>query len=209
MSLNGHRHSTALPMTKRRDQQLKAQLSGSSPHWTSGKILIRVLLSSVLLALFVAVAIPALHLITSSNTRRKDLGDLQIVSEPTPTPRAATGSASMPATPNAVYTGTVGIVVAENSTQSVHLVPVPSPTPVPQPIIIVNDTGSHSARLSAADRKAAERERRKAERKRARLEAMYQSHLISSAAYKKGQDEYQSEITKYHGALNGTASTDE
>jgi len=71
----------------------------------------------------------------------------------------------------------------------------------------VNDTGSHSARLSAADRKAAERERQKAERKRARLEAMYQNHLISSAAYKRGQDEYQSGITKYHSVLNGNAST--
>jgi hypothetical protein len=200
-------------VNKCRDQalkmQLKAQLSGSSPHWTSGKILIQLLVSSVLLAFFVAVAIPVFHLITSSKTRWKDLGDFQIVSEPTPTPRLATRSGSMPAAPKAVYTGTVGIVVAENSTQSVHLAPVPSPTPAPQPTVIVNDTGSHSARLSAADRKAAERERQKAERKRARLEAMYQRHLISSAAYKKGQDEYQCEITKYHSALSGTASTND
>ena len=211
MRLNEHAHSTALPVNKCRDRalkmRLKAQLSGSFPHWTSGKILIQALVSSVLLALFVAVAIPALHLITSSNRRRKDLGDLQIVSEPTPTPRLATRPGSMPAAPNAVYTGTVGIVVAENSTQSVHLAPVPSPTPAPQPTVIVNDTGSHSARLSAAGRKFAERERPKAERKRARLEAMYQNHLISSTAYKKGQDEYQSEITKYHSAFNSTAST--
>jgi hypothetical protein len=213
MSLNEHGHSTALPVNKRRDQalkmQLKVQLRGSSPHWTSGKILIQVLVSGVLVALFVAVAIPALHLIRSSNTRWKDFGDLQIVSEPTPTPRLATGSGSMPATPNAVYTGTVGIVVAENSTQSVHLAPAPTATPAPQPIIVANDTGSHSARLSQAGRKAAERERREAERRRSRLEAMYQNHLISSAAYKKGQDEYQSQITKYHSALNGTASTNE
>jgi len=73
----------------------------------------------------------------------------------------------------------------------------------------VNATGSQSARLSAADRKVADRKRQKAERKRARLEAMYQSHLISSAAYKRGQDEYQSEIAKYRGELNGTASTNE
>jgi hypothetical protein len=73
----------------------------------------------------------------------------------------------------------------------------------------VNDTGSHSARRSKADRKVAERERRKAEHKRARLEAMYQSHLISGATYKKGQDEYQSGIAKYHSELNGTASTNE
>jgi hypothetical protein len=196
-------------MTERRHQPLNARPSGSSPRWTSGKILIQVLVSSVLLAFFVAVAIPALHLITPSNKRWKDLGDLQIVSEPTPTPRLATRPGSMPAAPNAVYTGTVGIVVPENSTQSVHLAPVPSPTPTPQPTVVVNETGSHSARLSAADRKAAERERQKAERKRARLEAMYQNHLISSAAYKRGQDEYQSGITKYHSVLNGNASTND
>jgi hypothetical protein len=196
-------------MTKRRDQPLKARPSGSSPRWTSRKILIQVLVSSVLLALLVAVAIPALHLITPSNKRSKDLGDLQIASEPTPTPRLATRPASMPASPNAVYAGTVGIVGAENSPQAVRLAQVPSPTPAPQPTVIVNETGSQSARLSAAGRKAAERERQKAERKRARLEAMYQSHLISGAAYKRGQDEYQSGMAKYHSVLNGNASTND
>src|SRR5258707_2222831 len=173
-------------MTERREQPLNARPSGSSPRWTSGKILIQVFVSSILLAFCVAVANPALHLITPSNKRWKDLGDLQIVSEATPTPRLATRPGSMPASPNAVYTGTVGIVVAENSNQSVHLAPVPSPTPAPQPTVIVNETGSHSVRLSAADRKAAERERLKAEHKRARLEAMYLSHLISRADYKRG-----------------------
>jgi hypothetical protein len=38
---------------------------------------------------------------------------------------------------------------------------------------------------------------------------MYQNHLISSAAYKRGQDEYQSEIAKYHSELNSTASRNE
>jgi hypothetical protein len=194
-------------MTKRRDQPLNARPSGSSPRWTSRKTLIRVLVSSVLLAFFVTIAIPGLHLITPNNKRSKDLGDLQIVSEPTPTPRLAPRSGSMPAFPNAVYTGTVGIVVAENSTQSVHLAPVPSPTSTPPATVMVNESGSHPARLSARDRKAAERERQRAERKRARLEAMYQSHLISDGAYKKGQDEYQSGLAKYHSVLNGNAST--
>ena len=200
-------------MIKRRDQpskmRLKARPSGSSPRCNSGKILIPVLVSCALLALSVAVAIPVLHLIRPSKTRFKDLGDLQIVSEPTPTPRLATGRGSMPANPNAVYTGTVRSVVAENSTQSVHQAPVPSPMPTSQLAVIVNDTGSRSARLSQAGRKAAERERREAERKRARLESMYQSHLISGATYKKGQDEYQSGIAKYHNELNGTASINE
>ena len=193
-------------MTKRRDQPLNARPNSSSPRWTSRKMLIQVLVSSVLLALFVAVAIPALHLITPGNKRWQDLGDLQILSEPTPTPRLATRPRLMPAAPNAVYTGTVAIVVAENSTQSVHLAPVPSSTPAPEPSVIVNETGSQSARFSAADRKAAERGRQEAERKRARLEALYQGHLISSADYKKGQDEYQSAIAKYHSVFNGNGS---
>src|SRR6201984_1610161 len=213
MRLNEHAHSTAVPVNKCRDRALKmrskARPSGSSPHWTSGRILIQVLVSSFLLALCVAVAFTAFHLLTSHKTPSKDSGDLRVVSEPTPTPGSATKSASMPAIPNAVYTGIVGIVSTGNSTRSVHLAPVPSPTPAPQPTVIVNDTGSHSARLSAANRKAAERERQKAERKRARLEAMYQSHLISSAAYKRGQDEYQSGIAKYHSVLNGNASTND
>jgi hypothetical protein len=213
MWLNEHAHSTALPVNKCRDQALKMQLkvrrSSSSLRWNSGRILIQVLVSSVLLALCVAVAFTAFHLLTSHKTPSKDSGDLRVVSEPTPTPGSATKSASMPANPNVVYTGIVGTVSTGNSTQSVHLAPVPSPTPVPQPTVIVDDTGSHSARLAEGDRRVAERERRKAERKRARLEAMYRNHLISSAAYKKGQDKYQSEIAKYRGELNGTASTNE
>ena len=196
-------------MTKRRDQPLNARPSGSSPRWTSGKILIQALILSVLMALFVAVAIPVLHLITPSNTRPKHLADLQFVSEPTPTPAPATRPASMLTNANPTYCGTVATVLAGNSTQSVHPAAVPSLTPTSEPVIIVNDTGSHSARLSGAGRKAAERERREAERKRSRLEAMYRNHLISSAAYKKGQDKYQSEIAKYRGELNGTASTNE
>jgi hypothetical protein len=35
------------------------------------------------------------------------------------------------------------------------------------------------------------------------------SHLISSAAYKRGQDEYQSGIAKFHSVLNGNASTND
>ena len=189
--------------------RLEARPGDSSSRWTSGKILIQVLVWTLLLALFVAVAIPALHRISSSDRRWKDLGDLQIVSEPTPTRRLATGQGSMPANPTAAYTGTVGSVVTEKSTQSVHLAPVQSPTPSPQSTITMDGTGSHSARLSETDRKAAERKREKAERKRARLEAMYQNHLISGANYKKGQDEYQSVMAKYHSQLNGATSTNE
>ena len=53
-----------------------------------------------------------------------------------------------------------------------------------------------------AGRKTLEKERRAAERKRSRLEEMYQSHLISSEAYKKGEEEYKSEIEKYRSEMN-------
>jgi hypothetical protein len=53
-----------------------------------------------------------------------------------------------------------------------------------------------------AERKSLERKRKEAERKRARLEAMYQKHLISSDAYKKGEEKYKSEIEKYRSAVN-------
>ncbi len=51
-------------------------------------------------------------------------------------------------------------------------------------------------------RKTLEKERRAAERKRSRLEEMYQNHLISSEAYKKGEEEYKSEIVRYRSAMN-------
>jgi hypothetical protein len=189
--------------------QLLIRSGAASTRRISGKTLINVLLSSVLLALCSAVAVTTFHLFTSYRTPSKKMGDLQLVSEATPTPVPAAEPVSVQANPNVVYTGTIGTAVAGNSTQSVHLTSVPSPTPVPQSTVIAEDNGSHSAKISGAGRKAAERERRKAERKRARLEAMYQNHLISSAAYKNGQDKYQSEIAKYHGELNGTASLNE
>jgi hypothetical protein len=52
------------------------------------------------------------------------------------------------------------------------------------------------------DRKSLERKREQAERKRARLEGMYQKHLISSEAYKKGEEKYKSEIEKYRSAVS-------
>jgi hypothetical protein len=188
---------------------LKIRSWGASPRWTPGKTLINVLLSSGLLALCLAVAVTTFHLLNSHHAPSKKTGDLQLVSEATPTPVPGAEPVSVQANPNVVYTGTIETAVAGNSTQSVHLASIPSPSPVPQSTVIAEDSGSHSAKIAETGRKVAERERRKAERKRARLEAMYQNHLISSAAYKKGQDKYQSEITKYHGELNGSASINE
>jgi hypothetical protein len=56
--------------------------------------------------------------------------------------------------------------------------------------------------LSEAVRKNLERARREAERKRSRLEHMYRRHAISSDAYKKGEEQYRTEIEKYRAGMN-------
>jgi hypothetical protein len=56
---------------------------------------------------------------------------------------------------------------------------------------------------SEPTRKSLERRRAEAERERARLEKLYQKHLISSEAYKKGEEKYKSEIEKYRSAVKG------
>ena len=65
-------------------------------------------------------------------------------------------------------------------------------------------TGSKNVerQLPKSVRKRLEKERQQAERKRSRLEDMYRKHLISSEAYKKGEQEYKSEIEKYRSELN-------
>jgi len=105
-----------------------------------------------------------------------------------------------------------------------NIVPLPAPAPAPMPTPETGSRGNRNAlaknsqlpetepgeiggRTAEGDRqkpgrKALEKERRAAERKRSRLEEMYQSHLISSEAYKKGEEEYKSEIEKYRSEMN-------
>jgi hypothetical protein len=69
-------------------------------------------------------------------------------------------------------------------------------------------TGSKSVerQLPKSVRKHLEKERREAERKRSRLEDLYQKHLISSEAYKRGEQEYKSEIKKYRSEVDAAGS---
>ena len=105
--------------------------------------------------------------------------------------------------------------------------PIPTPVPVPQTEskALISDsefhrgeqpefglpgeksldqTGSENVerQLPKSVRKHLEKERREAERKRSRLEDMYHKNLISSEAYKKGEQEYRSEIEKYRNAVS-------
>ena len=74
---------------------------------------------------------------------------------------------------------------------------------------------SESGRRSAdgerqrTGRKTLEKARREAERKRSRLEEMYQNHLISSEAYRKGKEEYKAEIEKYRSEVNASKTAAE
>jgi hypothetical protein len=98
------------------------------------------------------------------------------------------------------------------------LSPIPSPAPIPQsePKAFASDSEflkgerlqpkKPERKLPKSIRKNLEKQRWEAERKRSRLEDMYQKHLISSEAYKKGEKEYKGEIEKYRSEVNAGGS---
>jgi hypothetical protein len=102
-----------------------------------------------------------------------------------------------------------GTSVAESTPHDVSPPASPVSTPTPEPTAIASDNQSREIKPSEVERKNIERERRTAERKRSQLESMYQKHLISDEAYKKGQDEYKNEMAKYRNTLNGATSANE
>ena len=130
------------------------------------------------------------------------------------------------ATASPMTAGTVNPEPATNSSPPVALVsvspslsPSPSATPILRPTALAKATAVASATAVANDRaprevktpsensrKTAEQKRREAERKRARLETQYRNHEISDAAYKQGQQEYQTEMAKYRNFLSGSTS---
>lgn len=61
---------------------------------------------------------------------------------------------------------------------------------------------SRESRLSETTRKKLEKMRVAAERKRSRLEEMYRTGAISSAAYKKGEEKYQRTIERYRNEMS-------
>jgi hypothetical protein len=107
---------------------------------------------------------------------------------------------------------------AIDQTPTPALSPTPSPAPIPQsePKAFASDSEFLNAerpepkkqeqKLPKSVRKNLEKKRREAERKRSRLEDMYQKHLISSEAYKKGEKEYKGEIEKYRSEVNAGQS---
>jgi hypothetical protein len=200
-------------MNRRRHQplrrQLKVKISNSERQSVSAKDLIKkvALGAFVTLGLAIAIGFGGSHLFASRSSRARSSGDTQIVAADTPSPSPVEKETNLAsANLEAVHPETV---VSEDSARSPLPTPAPTATPLPQSTAIVGDNRTHDARRSGLERKSVEKERRAAERKRSRLEAMYQKHEISSEAYKKGQDEYQSEMAKYRNALNGAEPTNE
>jgi hypothetical protein len=200
-------------MNRRRYQplrrRLKVKISNSERQSVSAKDLIKkvTLGAFVTLGLAIAIGFGASHLFASRSSRARSSGDTQIVAADTPS-RLPVEKETNPASAN-LQTAHPETVVSEDSARSPLPTPAPTATPLPQSTAIVGDNRTHDVKRSGVERKSVEKDRRAAERKRSRLEAMYQKHEISSEAYKKGQDEYQSEMAKYRNALNGAEPTNE
>src|SRR5438105_4586554 len=200
-------------MNRRRHQplrrRLKTKMKDPERRHVSVKDWIKKVAPGACVALGAAIAIGfgVSYLFASRSPRTKNSGDTVIVGATTPSPSPVekeTASTNIEA-------GHSETVVAEDSTlgQSPVPTPVPAATPLSQSTAVVGDARMHEVKRSEVERKNVERERRAAERKRSHLEAMYQKHEISSEAYKKGQDEYRSEMAKYRNALNGAEPANE
>jgi hypothetical protein len=188
-------------MNKLRDWPLIKRMIAqrSDTRWTcnSAKVLLKKAAPGTLLALCGAVAI----YVTASSvfTRRTDASSKASMGGP---PAQVKKDSQDPPAGNKdgiiMVPGTVRLdtnhhgAIAENNS-AIDQTPAPVLTPVPTPA---------TERTSVIDSEFLERKREEAERKRSRLEEMYQKHLISSGAYRKGEEEYKSEIEKYRSAVN-------
>jgi hypothetical protein len=199
-----------------RDQPAPRAKSG---HRQTPKRSRKVILSCVLLTLIIgwALAFGAISVVHSPAERSKYEG----------TPRP--GFASANATDSPLFVGTDHPVLTNPTPPAANgakgMSPNPVTTPVPHPSAIVEEdlprggegnSRSDGEQPSEATRAKAEQVRQEAEGKRARLEALYQNHLISVEVYKKGLVEYEDQmakyehqIAKYHSAVTGAGSANE
>ena len=174
-------------------------------RWTSNPVKVLFGIAGTLLALF-AMGVICLFLLGTH--RPKTVGSNALIDAPVfPTAKADNGTIAPEHS-------------AIDQTPTPALSPIPSPASIPQsePKAFASDSEflkgeppefepkKPAQNLSKSVRKNLEKERREAERKRSRLEGMYQKHLISSEAYKKGEKEYKSEIEKYRSEVNAGGS---
>jgi hypothetical protein len=179
-------------------------LSRSSPKFS-----LKVVLAGVCLALIMIGALSFAAFTLAKNGRLKHQGHAPAASP------SASASALLAGSVNPVPTTMAARVAMVSATPSPTALPrlsataspSPSATPVSRPTaLIANDNPREGKTPSEVSRKTAEQRRREAERKRARLETQHKNHEISDEAYKKGQQEYQAELAKYHSVVGGDAS---
>jgi hypothetical protein len=208
-------------------RRVKAQPRETRGTWNLAKRFIKNAAPGTLFALFGAVAIwlTAANALTPKTFPSKNSVDFALLpakEERTTAPAENEGAIAM--TLGAAVPGMnqahPGNIAEGNSNIDPSSAPTPAPMPTPatgrqadRNALATNsrlpeaEPGETAGRAvegerQKAGRKTLEKERRAAERKRSRLEEMYQSHLISSEAYKKGEEEYKSEIEKYRSEMN-------
>ena len=208
-------------------RRVRAQPREIRGTWNLAKRFIKNAAPGTLFALFGAVAIwlTASNALTPKTFASKNSVDFALLppkERRTTTPAENEGAIAM--TLGAAVPGMNQAHPDNIAEDNSNIDPSPAPTPAPMPTPATGMQADRNAlatnsRLPEAEpgetggrtvegerqkagRKTLEKERRAAERKRSRLEEMYQSHLISSEAYKKGEEEYKSEIEKYRSEMN-------
>jgi hypothetical protein len=187
---------------------LRAAPKQKGVYRSSPKLPFKVVLAGVCLALIMVGAVSFTAFTLMKNARLKHQGHV-----PGASPNA-TASALLAGSVNPVPTTVASPRVAVVSTTATpSLSPSPSATPVmrPTPVlhptaVVTSGTPGEAKTPTEVSRRSAEQRRRQAERKRARLEAQHKNHEISDEAYKKGQQEYQAELAKYHSSVSGAGS---
>jgi hypothetical protein len=191
------------------------------PRWASNPVKVFVGVSGILLALS---AMGVICLFSLGTHRHKTVGSSALIGAPVfPTTKITTpagkGDGSATTFPGANQADN-GTIAPEHS--AIDQTPTPALSPIPSPAPLLKselkafasdseflkgerpefEPKKQAQNLPKSVRKNLEKERREAERKRSRLEDLYQKHLISSEAYKKGEKEYKSEIVKYRSEVN-------
>jgi hypothetical protein len=187
-------------MNRHRRRPLKLQLRAAPKqkvvYRSSRKLSLRVVLAGVLLALIMAGALGFAAVALLKNARMKREGHAPVAS-PSATALVAGTVNPVPTTIGAPPSPVVSATPALS----------PSVTPILRPTAVVKERVPQAEKAPVeVDRKSAEQRRREAERKRTHLEALYKNHQISDQAYKRGQEEYQAEMTKYRNVVGGAGS---
>jgi hypothetical protein len=194
---------------------------------TGSAIILRVVATLGTLIAFcgaVAICLIGFHAFPGKSVELKAPVDAPLVPETTMSPAAAAGhdgrTSVLPAESNQDHVNTVADdrsildqtaapALSPASAPATAAPPVPAKSEVPasESSLLKGErleAGriNRESHLSEAMRKKLEKMRLTAERKRTRLEDLYRTGAISSAAYKKGEENYQRQIERYRDEMS-------